>query len=190
MRTFLAIDITPEIRERLSAFMERSRASLAGARWVRPEGMHITLKFLGEIQTDQKEQIERALPGVKSQPFQIAIRGLGFFPNARSPRVFWAGIEAGDALSRLADAIDETLAPLGFEKEKQAYKPHLTLARFNPDTKSSSLAASAKSQLGGTPPEFGTMTANELFLYQSKLSPLGPTYTKLTRFALEGAPIR
>jgi RNA 2',3'-cyclic 3'-phosphodiesterase len=190
MRTFIAIDITPQIRERLVVFMEQTRSSLPGARWVRPEGMHITLKFLGEITSDQKEQIEYALPAIKSQPFQIAIHGLGFFPNARSPRVFWTGIEAADALSTLAAAVDEALAPLGFQKEKQAYNPHLTLARFNPETKSSTLAASAKSLLERTRPDFGTMTANEFFLYQSKLSPRGATYSKLTRFALEDASIR
>ena len=190
MRTFIAIDITPEIRERLAAFMDRSRVSLAGARWVRPEGMHITLKFLGEIALDQKEQIERALPGVRSQPFPITFRGLGFFPNSRSPRVFWSGIEASNVLPNLASEIDEALVPLGFEKEKQAYKPHLTLARFNPGTKRGSLAASAQSLLERTPPEFGTMTANEFFLYQSKVSPRGAIYTKLTRFALEGLPVR
>src|SRR5690349_12072690 len=116
MRTFVAIDIPPRIRERLSVFMEQRRASLPGARWVRPEGMHITLKFLGEISPEQKDAIETALHTIRWQPFAIAIRGLGFFPNPRSPRVFWAGIEADNALPALASAIDDALTPLGFQK--------------------------------------------------------------------------
>jgi len=185
MRTFIAIDITPEIRERLSKFMEQIRISLPSARWVRAEGMHITLKFLGEIGPEQRDAIENALRTIKSSPFKIAIRGFGFFPTARSPRVFWADIEADNALPALASAVDEALMTLGFEKEKQAYKPHLTLARLKPQR--SSFADGAKSLLERTQPDFGTMTANEFFLYQSKLSPRGATYTKLTRFALEGA---
>jgi RNA 2',3'-cyclic 3'-phosphodiesterase len=187
MRTFVAIDITPEIRERLAGFMEQTRGSLPGARWVRPEGMHITLKFLGEISPKQKDAIERALHAIQSQPFAIAIRGLGFFPNSRSPRVFWAGIEADNSLSTLASAIDEALIPLGFQKEKQTYKPHLTFARFNPGTNRSNFDSAAKSLIERTQPDFGTMTANEFFLYESKLSPRGATYSKLTRFAFEGA---
>ncbi|HEX7960313.1 MAG TPA: RNA 2',3'-cyclic phosphodiesterase [Terriglobales bacterium] len=187
MRTFIAADITPEIRKRLSEFVDKTRASFPGARWARPEGLHITLKFLGEITADQKEQVEAAVRRIKSQHFEISIRGLGFFPNTRSPRVFWAGIEAGGQLPALASAVDEALLPLGFPKEKQSYNPHLTLARFNPGTKAN--AASAKSLLEAPPPEFGTMTANEFFLYQSKLSPRGSIYSKLTRFDLEGEPL-
>lgn len=187
MRTFIAIDITPEIRGRLSEFIDTTSTSFPAARWARPEGMHITLKFLGEITEEQKEEIEAAVRSIKSQSFEISIYGLGFFPTARSPRVFWAGIRAGDQLPALASAVDEALLPLGFAKEKQGYKPHLTLARFNPGTKAN--AASAKSLLERPQPEFGTMTANEFFLYQSKLSPRGSIYTKLTRFDLEDRPL-
>ena len=185
MRTFVAIDITEEIRRRLSGFMEKSRSFFPNARWVHPEGMHVTLKFLGEISVDQKQQIEAALHEIKAQTFEIKISELGFFPNPRSPRVFWAGIEAGNALPELASAIDEALIPLGFQKEKQSYKPHLTLARFKPGKRESAPAASAAALLEHPQPDFGTMTANEFFLYQSKLSPRGSTYTKLIRFGLE-----
>src|SRR5215813_14240326 len=154
MRTFVAIDITLEIRERLSIFMEQIRKSLPGARWVRAEGMHITLKFLGEISPEQKNAVENALRTIKSSPFKIAIRGFGFFPNARLPRVFWADIEADDALPALASAVDEALMTVGFEKEKQAYKPHLTLARLKPQR--SRFADGAKSILEHTQPDFGT----------------------------------
>ena len=187
MRTFVAIDITPEIRERLTRFIEETRASLPGARWVRPEGMHITLKFLGQISLEQKDLIETAVSKIKSTSFPISIRRLGFFPNARSPRVFWAGVEANSSLPSLASAVDEALLPLGFQKENQAYKPHLTFARLNPGTRRSSLASAARSLLERTQPDFGTMSANEFFLYESKLSPRGATYIKLTRFNLEGA---
>jgi RNA 2',3'-cyclic 3'-phosphodiesterase len=185
MRTFIAIDITPAIRERLSEFLDKTRTSFAGARWARSEGMHITLKFLGEISAEQKEQVDAALLNIRPHPFEITIRGVGFFPNPRSPRVFWAGIEASDQLPALASAVDDALLPLGFQKEKQSYKPHLTLALFNPVSKAN--AAPARNMLERPQPQFGTMTANEFFLYLSKLSPRGSTYSKLTRFGLEDA---
>ena len=185
MRTFIAIDITPEIRHRLTDFMPQIRPAFSSARWVRPEGMHITLKFLGEISAEQKNKIDAALSLIRAQPFEISVGHLGFFPNERSPRVFWAGIQAGDALPQLAAAVDAALAPLGFQKEKQAYAPHLTLARFNPGKKDVNPAVSAKSLLERPQPDFGTMTAKDFFLYESKLSPQGSRYSRLTRFQFE-----
>jgi RNA 2',3'-cyclic 3'-phosphodiesterase len=184
MRTFIAIDITPEIREQIAAFIQDNRNALTGARWVRPEGMHITLKFLGEISAEQKQSVEAALEQVRASNLDLTVGGLGFFPSERRPRVFWVGIQSSEALPALAAAIDERLIPLGFDREKQAYTPHLTLARFNPGVKAGNPASEAKKLLERQQPNFGTMTASEFFLFQSKLSPQGAQYTKLARFSL------
>jgi 2'-5' RNA ligase len=184
MRAFIAIDITPEIREQIGNFIQCNRDALAGARWVRAEGVHITLKFLGEITDKQKQGVEAALGHIRAASFDLTVCGLGFFPSERRPRVFWVGIEAGETLSLLASAIDDALLPLGFEKEKRAFTPHLTLARLDPAAKTGNPASAAQRFMERQQPNFGTMTASEFFLFQSKLSPRGAQYTKLARFRL------
>ena len=135
-----------------------------------------------------------ALGAIRVAPVEIAFRGYGFFPTAKSARVFWAGLHAGPELQKLAEAVDGVTASLGVEKEEHAFSPHLTLAR------KSGGAGAPRRQKGDGPnrvfqnlqeklaalpePEFGTMTAREFFLYQSQLSPKGSRYTKLQSFPL------
>ncbi len=188
MRLFVAIDIEEAIRERLAEYVARLKQRGAGARFVSALSYHVTLKFLGE--TQKKEEIVAALREVKVEPFDIAIRGVGFFPHERSPRVFWAGIEAGPQLRELADWTASAVEPLGFGKES-AFKPHLTLAREgsgNPHRKARGADASLVRvhEIIASEPEaeFGTMTAREFFLFESRLKPSGAEYTKLERFEL------
>ena len=191
MRLFVALDIPDEIRQRIARFMEGVREFAPDPRWVRPESLHVTLKFIGE--TQQVEEIRRALETVASRGFDLSFRGTGFFPTPRSARVFWIGIEADERLAALAAAIDAALTPLGIEKESRAYSPHLTLARSGSakpqrtaGEKSHRQFARLQEKLGTRPvPDFGTMTAREFFLYQSKLARGGAVYTKLARFALQ-----
>jgi 2'-5' RNA ligase len=193
MRLFVGIDIDEAIRQRIAEFMESVRDAASKARWVKPETFHITLKFIGETENDQ--EIKRVLEQVKKPGFDVRFGGSGFFPTAKSARVFWVGIEADDRLPARAAAVDEAVAPSGFARETQRFKPHLTLARAgsrssgNPHQKSSSGApmfAALQKRLGSVPqPNFGTMQAREFFLYESKLSPAGARYTKIARFPLE-----
>ena len=113
----------------------------------------------------------------------MSLRNIGVFPNPRSPRVLWVGIECGPELGNLARKADEALAPLDFEREKRAFSPHITLARFKETTKTSSLC----SALPESNPSFGTMTAREFHLYESKLSPKGSSYFKVASFALSSS---
>jgi len=193
MRLFVALDIPAEIRERIAVFMEKQRKHAPNARWVNPESLHVTLKFLGEVDESRIPQIERALRQIEVAAFSVAFKGTGFFPNAKSPRVFWVGVEASDALPSLARQIDEKLHALGFEAEARAFSPHLTLARAagHPGTRGKH-AGRDLSELGQLPAaerasEFGTMATEEFFLYQSRLSPKGAMYTKLISFALRPA---
>jgi 2'-5' RNA ligase len=129
MRVFVGLDIDPAIRQRMTRYLEGVRGFAPEARWVKPESFHVTLKFIGEQKDELVEEIKRQLATVRGQPFEVSFRGQGFFPNARSPRVFWLGIEAGEQLRQLAKAVDEAVARTGVERETNDYRPHLTLAR-------------------------------------------------------------
>jgi len=198
VRLFIALDIDDGIRERMAGFMDGLRGFAPEARWVRMESLHITLKFIGERPPEFMTSLKQALASIKGAPVTLNFRGFGFFPTARSPRVFWAGIQAGAELQTLAAAVHDATHRLGVEREEHAFSPHLTLAR------KSGASGAPRKQKGDRPnqafarlqeklaamptPEFGTMTAREFFLYQSQLSRNGSRYTKLERFALEVAP--
>jgi RNA 2',3'-cyclic 3'-phosphodiesterase len=180
MRLFVAIEIAPDIRKRIIDFMSQTQPRLTNARWVRPEGLHITLKFLGNVADERRSAIEQALRGIKATPINVSLQKIGLFPNPRSPRVLWVGVEAGPELGCLATRADEALTPLGFEQEKRAFTPHVTLARFKEGSRTQNVSA----LLPESNPGFGTMTATEFHLYESKLSPKGSSYGKLASFAL------
>src|SRR5580692_7268940 len=129
MRIFIGIDLDPEIRARLSRFIEGVQGFVPEARWVRPESLHITLKFIGEQTPEQVEVITERLRRIGGSGFEIGLAGYGFFPTAKAPRVFWIGIQAGPQLGELAEAIDMAVAEVGIPRENRPYSPHLTLAR-------------------------------------------------------------
>jgi 2'-5' RNA ligase len=194
MRLFIALDIDDGIRGRIQRFVEGVSGFASEARWVRPESIHVTLKFIGEKPAEAVEEIKRALSAVKAASFEIGFRGYGFFPTAKSARVFWVGIEADSQLANLATAVDQATAALGIPKEEHAYSPHLTLARGGgrsgapgrqKDDRPTRGFQKVQEKLAALPaPEFGTMTAREFFLYQSQLLRGGARYTKIERFGL------
>ncbi|HKD01694.1 MAG TPA: RNA 2',3'-cyclic phosphodiesterase [Terriglobales bacterium] len=195
MRLFVALDLGPAVRQRIQLFMDGVREFAPDARWVRPESLHVTLKFIGEKPKEAAGQIRAALETIHAASFAITFQGYGFFPTSRSPRVFWLGMQSGPQLSSLARLVDETTFSLGIPREDHAFSPHLTLARGGGGS------GAPRRQEGDRPnrnfqrlqervgvlppPEFGTMTAHEFFLYQSELGRGGSRYTKLARFALE-----
>ena len=181
MRLFVAMDIPEDVRSSLAALAAKLRPACRNARWVRIEGLHVTLKFIGETSAEKTEMIKAALAAVPSRDsIPINFRGLGFFPNERRPRVLWAGIEAGAELAALAAAVETALVPLGIPREERAFSPHLTLARF--DTPRGLDALHAVVEQAG-PLEFGCATAKEFHLYQSVLKPGGGEYTRLATFS-------
>jgi RNA 2',3'-cyclic 3'-phosphodiesterase len=195
MRLFIALDIDDAIRERIARFLEGVRGFAPDARWVRPESLHVTLKFIGEKPEPAVEQVKLELETVSSRAFEIQFRGYGFFPSPKSARVFWVGIASGPQLPSLAAIIDERMAAVGIPKEEHAFSPHLTLARGaggsgsprrNKRDAPNRSFQHLQEKLAALPaPEFGTMMAREFFLYQSQLSPKGSKYTKLAKFALQ-----
>lgn len=194
MRLFVALDIDDPIRERIARFVEGVRNFAPDARWVKEESLHVTLKFIGEQPESSLDQIKRALSATAGRSTQIVFRGYGFFPTRRSARVFWIGMEAGPELTALAAAVDANLTPLGVAKEERKFSPHLTLARSSggsgaPGRRKEDGPRSTferlQEKLAVLPaPDFGSMTVREFYLYQSRLSPKGSTYTKLARFDL------
>jgi 2'-5' RNA ligase len=194
MRLFVALDIDDAIREEITKFVAGVRGFAPQARWVRTESFHVTLKFIGEQAAEKLDAIKGALRKVESEPIGLSLGGCGFFPNPRSARVFWLGIAGGEPLARLAANVDAALEPLGIARETHAYTPHLTLARGSggsgaphkrkggrPNTEFAKL----QEKLAAQPRrEFGSMTAREFCLYESKLSPKGSQYTKAAAFAL------
>jgi RNA 2',3'-cyclic 3'-phosphodiesterase len=186
MRIFIALDIPADIRARMLEYMERAHRSAPEARWARPEGLHVTLKFIGEVSDAKVQEIKTALTAVKAVPFEVKFENVGFFPSPKSPRVCWIGVEGAQALPQLAATIDGVTHGLGVAKEDRAYNPHLTLARAGsgPGTHHQ-LRALASLLQAEAAPHFGTMTAREFFLYQSQPQRGGSKYTKLQRFGLE-----
>jgi RNA 2',3'-cyclic 3'-phosphodiesterase len=194
MRIFIALDIDDAIRQRIQRFMEGVSGFAPDARWVRPESLHVTLKFIGEKPIDAVEEIKHALSGIRAEPVEITFRGFGFFPTTKAARVFWVGIESGPPLPSLAKAVDEAAFALGIPKEDHPFTPHLTLARgggrsgsprpSKHDTPNKHFQRLQEKLAALPSPEFGTMAAHEFFLYQSQLSPGGARYTKIARFAL------
>lgn len=179
MRIFIALDIPAAVRARLTDYMERARLLAPEARWARVEGLHVTLKFIGHVDDAAVGKIKTALLAIKSASFEVKFAGVGFFPNPNAGRVFWAGVDGGENLPRLASTIDAAMEKLGIARETKPYHPHLTLAR------TSSRPLRGLKPLLDEPPQFGTMTAREFFLYQSQPQKGGSKYTKLERFGFE-----
>jgi 2'-5' RNA ligase len=180
MRIFIALDIPADVRAGLTKYMDRARLLAPEARWVRVEGLHVTLKFVGHVDDAVVEQMKVALASIKAAPFAVKFAGVGFFPNPNAARVFWAAVDGGDHLPLLASTIDAALEKLGFPRETKPYHPHLTLART-----STRPLRELQPLLAEPPPQFGTMTAREFFLYQSQPQKGGSKYTRLERFALD-----
>jgi RNA 2',3'-cyclic 3'-phosphodiesterase len=193
MRVFVALDIDDSIRARLEKFLDGVRGFTPEARWVRPESMHVTLKFIGEKPVETVEEIKQALSGIRADPIEISFRGCGFFPTSKSARVFWIGIAAGPQLAALAKSVDDATAAVGVPKEEHEFSPHLTLARRGsgaPHPRKGDGTTNTfhrlQEKLAAMPVfDFGTMTAREFFLYQSQLMRGGAKYTKIARFPLE-----
>ena len=179
MRLFVALEIPITARQNLATLIASLTAITREPRWVRAENLHLTLKFLGEIAEDQLAAVETALGGIRShQAVTLEVRGLGFFPNEKKPRVFWAGIKASSNLKTLAADIEGAMEKCGVAREKREFSPHLTLARLErslPEALRKAIAENAQR-------EFGSQRTREFHLMQSQLKPAGAEYTTLKAF--------
>ncbi len=186
MRLFVALEIPAAVRENLAALLKSFRAISPQPRWVRAESLHVTLKFIGEMPETKLQAIRNVLAGVRSdQAVTLNFRELGFFPNEKHPRVFWAGIEASPNLKGLAGDIEGALEKLGVAREKRPFSPHLTLARFPPPGLPEKLRAAIQENAAR---DFGSLRTHEFHLIESKLKPTGAEYTTLARFPFAMEP--
>ena len=180
MRVFIAVDLPNEIREALSDLQRELRPLTNTVRWVAPDSIHITLKFLGEIPEKRIEDIDAELTGLSWKSFTVTVHGVGFFPGTRSPRIVWAGMEA-PTMEGLAEQLDIRMERLGFDKEKRAFRPHITLARAkNTRIESSLVTAAAQFEERN----FGSFTVDRVFLFRSTLKASGAVYEKLKEYLL------
>jgi 2'-5' RNA ligase len=159
---------------------------LAGIRWIDPAGVHLTLKFIGEIEDSKIPAVFEAMKQAakESGPVEFVVKGLGWFPAGRRPRVIWAGVENPDgAMASIAARLEEGLSELGVAREGRGLKPHLTLGR----SRGTIEAGEIEEAFGRiSKREFGRETAEELVLYMSKLLPSGAEYTRMGGVRLEG----
>lgn len=185
MRTFIAIDLEEGIKKKLFFLLHELNKVSKGIKWVKKEGMHLTLKFLGEIGKEKIPEIESILKEIseKYNPFPLRLIGTGSFPpGKKNPRVLWVGIEETKSLKTLQAQIEEKLEKIGFEKEKREFHPHLTLGRVK-----------AHSYLGGVLSQlekereasFGEMLVKKITFLQSILKPTGAEYKVLSEFELK-----
>jgi 2'-5' RNA ligase len=186
MRLFVALEIPAGVRSAMAQLIARLKPLCPAARWARPEGMHVTLKFIGhEIADSDAEKLaagRAALAAVKStDPVDVQYRGIGFFPDARRPKVVWCGVHASANLAQIASEIDQALTPLGIPSEGRAFVPHLTLARFKTPEGVSALAREVEKMAGI---DFGSPAREtEFHLFESKLKPGGAEYRKIESFS-------
>jgi 2'-5' RNA ligase len=180
IRAFIAVNLDPAIRARIGEAEEDFK--IKGVRLVDPELIHVTMKFLGNVEEGRIDEIAGALKKVKVAPFTADIRGIGGFPNDRSPRVIWIGAEPGEKFEDMNRQVEDVLADIGFEREGR-FKSHVTIGRVKfPDPEQ-------KQRLPGLFEKYrafeaGSMTVDRIHVMKSTLSPKGPKYEALREIRL------
>lgn len=187
----MAIELPPTVKETLAGVVrELGTAGIGGLRPVRPEGIHLTLKFLGDVPADRIGAIGDAAGSAAARhaPFALSLSGVGAFPAGRAPRVLWAGI-AGELerLAALQASVDGHLAELGFARERRAFNPHLTLARLRDSASREDRARALRVLEAAQPRQNASFVVDGVALFQSTLGPGGAVYRRLLHAPLNGA---
>lgn len=181
MRLFVAIDIPDSVRAALDAF-QRLLRPMAKLNWSPAANMHITTKFIGEWPEDRIAEVTQALSTVRvAGPLEIRVKGIGWFPSERRPRVLWAGVDGGEPLQTLARATEQAVAALGVPLEERSFSPHLTLARIREAVSLEALHETLRGLSSGGDLDFGAFRASRFVLYLSG----GGKYMRLAEFSLE-----
>lgn len=184
MRLFVALDLPDTVRHAISELIAKLQAKSRGTRWIKPEDLHITLKFIGHVPDEKLSPIQTALSSIHTaQPVELHFRGMGFFPNEHRPRAFWCGIAASPNLAELAADIDRALVPLGVEAETRPFTPHLTLARFKSDEGIREVVHAANDMKST---DFGAATETNFHLYESLLKSTGAQYNRVASLPFVG----
>jgi 2'-5' RNA ligase len=190
-RTFIAIELDEDLKSNLLRLQNRLREQVSprSVRWVQPDGIHLTLKFLGDTPVEQLENVKKALAEAAAEigPFTFTVGGLGCFPNLRRPRVVWVSLqEPTGALLRLQKAVEAHVAPLGFPTEKRPFSPHLTLGRVQRNISNSQAREVGDVVAAITPGTIDEMAVVAASYIKSDLRPSGAVYTVLFEAKLKG----
>jgi 2'-5' RNA ligase len=186
IRAFIAVELSPAIQDQLRKVILQLSPATRAVRWVPPENIHLTMKFLGDVEGSKIPLLQDNLQDETSrcQPFEIRVGGLGAFPNQRRPRVVWIGVQAPAALSALVQAVEAATVPLGFPTEERSFSPHLTLGRVSqhasPDEAAALGALLARTVVG----ELGKTKIHSVTLYRSDLRPTGSVYSAISQAKL------
>jgi 2'-5' RNA ligase len=196
LRTFIAIELEESLRiaiARVEGKFKR-QAPPGSIKWVAPEGIHLTLKFLGDTPASRVGEIEAALRAAcaASAPFEFSVEGRGCFPNTRRPRVVWVAVrDRGQMLARLQAAIEQHVAPLGWPREARGFSPHLTLGRVTKGASPAAEAAVGQMVESSVVEQIGAQRVTAVNLIASDLRPAGAVYTTLVSMPLaELAPVQ
>lgn len=177
-RLFVAIDLPEEVKRGVADIS----GGLPGARWVPGNQLHLTLRFIGEVDAALIQEIKAALAGVKAGPFPLALRGIGHFPPGRHPRVLWVGLEGSGPLLELQQEVELALIGAGIPPEERSFSPHITLARLRETPADKVLALEERQREFATP----AFPVGEFYLYSSILTRDGAIHTREATYPLSG----
>lgn len=188
MRCFIAIDIGEEVRDNLADLQKRLKEETdtgKGVKWTRPGSIHLTLKFLGDINREESVSVCKAVEKIAAEyeKFDLQVEGVGCFGSKKKPRVLWSGCSEGsEQLKKLQSTLEEELEKSGWAKDKRDFSPHLTLCRIK--------SGKAGKKLAKIPDEYegwrlGKISVDELVVYESELTPKGAVYTALGSYELQ-----
>jgi 2'-5' RNA ligase len=175
-RLFVAVDLPEETKMAIS----RICTGVPGAKWVDSTQIHLTLRFIGDVDDTLFGRIRAGLSGIVSSPFTLVLGGVGRFPPKRDPRVLWAGLERNDDLVRLRDLVEREMVKCGLEPEERGFSPHITVARLNNPQMSSVAAFLEKNSRFAAPP----VHIAEFHLYSSTLTPRGAIHRRESTYPL------
>ena len=188
IRSFLAFELPRIVRTTLEQVVREMRRYDLPLRWVKPQNIHLTMVFLGNVKPEILKPIREGVKGVCAEfgPFSAAVKGVGIFPNRKNPRVLWLGLEGEmERLSRFRDALQHSLTPFGIKEEKRPFRPHLTLGRFRKGTGRGPDLETVLSAYGAVESPLSVLP--ELVLFRSDLRPEGAIYTRLDAWPLSGS---
>jgi 2'-5' RNA ligase len=182
MRCFIAIEVPEDLQEALGRIQAKLRGCGADVKWAAPETIHLTVKFLGDVRSEDVPRACGAMTAaaLSARPMELSIRGLGTFPPGGAPRVVWAGLEGDvEPLMKLVAGIEQGIADaVGIAPESRPFHPHLTLGRVRSTRGADRLRAAIEA---AGPADVGAFTADELVLYMSELTREGPVHTVMAR---------
>ncbi|MEK6528281.1 MAG: RNA 2',3'-cyclic phosphodiesterase [Nitrospirota bacterium] len=183
MRCFIAIELPDSVKSCLTRLQDELKKCKADIRWVNPGNVHLTLKFLGNIKEEMLQTISNGMKKVcsSSNPFNLEIKGIGMFPNAKSPRVLWLGVENNSFIMSLQTGIEKEMEKAGFKQEERKFKAHLTIGRFRSSSGKEDIFKAVSTHEKDS---LGIINVNSMSLMKSELNPDGARHTRIAEIPL------